>query len=152
MVEQDHKMSCATSLFTDLVLGSPDVQISLDCVDSSPEFRGGVSASVDTVVSATAFTPDKLLVAVGHQCCLTISINPRSKNGKDADEDDEEAEETSLEFDEPIDALEWDPEGRCLIVGDASGTLHFVTREGEVVFSHGILPKGDTLAVSADDP
>lgn len=119
------------------------------------QLLSGEDSVVGKVVLAQSLTHQnkRLQIAVGNSCYLTLSSKRLDEVGVDSESEsdsDSESDETTLEFDNIIDALEWDPEGRCVIVGDASGTLHFVTKQGDVVFSHSIVPKGDTL--SSDDP
>jgi len=47
------------------------------------------------------------------------------------------AESTSeLEFQQIVVAIVWDPLNRCLIVADKIDTLHFVSVEGNLLFSY----------------
>jgi hypothetical protein len=66
-------------------------------------------------------------VAVANGRCLSM-INLKSS----ADEDLIVAE---IEFDNEIDAICWNPEGSVLVIADSSGTIHFVTQEGSLVYS-----------------
>jgi hypothetical protein len=77
-----------------------------------------VSTSIDTV-------------AVGAGNVLTIIKKNYSAH--------ESKSVCDIEFDEGIDALCWSACGVSLIVGDQRGFLHFVTRDGDVIFSHGLL-------------
>ena len=70
-------------------------------------------------------------VAVGVGNVLTIIKKQCCNNGSKSVCD--------LEFDEGIDAMCWSECGISLIVGDQRGFLHFVTRDGDVIFSHGLL-------------
>jgi hypothetical protein len=45
-----------------------------------------------------------------------------------------------MEFENLIQAVCWDDDGACILVGDAAGYLHFVTCEGSLIFSQRILP------------
>ena len=53
-----------------------------------------------------------------------------------------------LEFSDEIDAVSFDCTGDCVIVGDCKHTLHFVTMDGVLIFSHKIKPV-DTDALCA---
>lgn len=82
------------------------------------------------------------LTAVANGSVLTLFSNAPSN------EDDEEEKDplssndviAELEFDNNIEAVGWSGGGACVIVGDCAGMLHFVTRQGELVFSHRIVP------------
>jgi len=51
----------------------------------------------------------------------------------------DDASSTDIEFDAPLQALCWSVDGAGLVVGDERGSLHFVTPDGDVLFSHGLL-------------
>jgi hypothetical protein len=70
---------------------------------------------------------DHLVVAVGS--LLTISTL----------KGDTFEETSDMEFDNAIEAVCWGLNASCLIAGDDSGTLHFVTPSGELLFSHRVL-------------
>ena len=95
----------------------PELSIELICNASSSS--GNAFCSVANTI-AYYFGP-----------CLVI--NTDSKN-KDA------AIKYEMEFEHDLEALCWDPEGRCLIVADSQNNLHFVDNCGNLVFSYRILP------------
>jgi hypothetical protein len=65
---------------------------------------------------------------------------------------DQDEQEETLEFENACDALAWDPEGLAVIVGDASGTLHFANaRSGDLVFSHRIVPRGSSDTFGSEE-
>lgn len=79
-------------------------------------------------------------IANGNQTMLSISHFSRSGDGNV-----ELTQDYSLDFDNDISALCFDPTGSCVIVGDTMGYLHFVTSFGSVIFSHRIYSSGRLL-------
>ena len=76
---------------------------------------------------------DKTLALGNGSCCLTlINIENSSSADLNSSQDPVIAE---IEFDHQVDALCWEPDGRCLVASDRSGTIHFITRDGVLVYS-----------------
>ena len=80
-------------------------------------------------IPVTSTSDDTVAVGVGN----VLTLIKKDNNGNDS------KSVCDIEFDEGIDALCWSECGVSLIVGDQRGFLHFVTRDGDVIFSHGLL-------------
>jgi hypothetical protein len=83
-----------------------------------------------TVVAAYHETESSLVVGTAHNCTLIIAT---FDSGTAAP-----VTEHALEFDNSIDALCFDPTGKCLIASDDRGYLHFVAVGDpcSLIFSH----------------
>ncbi|CAM9838717.1 unnamed protein product, partial [Ectocarpus sp. 4 AP-2014] len=60
----------------------------------------------------------------------------------------------SLELGHPAECAAWNSTASCVVVGDASGRLHFVTAEGTLIFSQPLLTnlvRGGSSSGSDDD-
>ena len=86
---------------------------------------------VDDKGSNTACCSNYVALAVGSILTITNRVGNTSEKEKNGSCD--------IEFDEVIEAMCWSGNGNSLIVGDQKGCLHFLTSDGDVLFSHGLL-------------
>ena len=86
---------------------------------------------VDDKGSITAVCSTYVAVAVGSILTITNRVGNTSEN--------ENGGSCDIEFDEGIEAMCWSGNGNSLIVGDQKGCLHFLTSDGDVLFSQGLL-------------
>ena len=82
--------------------------------------------------SITAVCSNYVAVAVGSILTITNRVG-------NAQTEKENSGSCDIEFDECIEAMCWSSNGNSLIVGDQKGCLHFLTSDGDVLFSHGLL-------------
>ena len=71
-------------------------------------------------------------IAISVSNTLTI-INAASSSTKSV------SESLDVEFENDIEAICWGGNGQCLIVGDSSGVIHFLTTGGDVLYSRRIM-------------
>ena len=98
--------------------------------------------AIPHLVTASFHRESSFCIANGNKTMLNLSHFTRNSNDSNGKTETELAEDYSLEFDNNISALCFDPTGACVIVGDTSGYLHFVTSSGSLIFSHQISSSG----------
>lgn len=92
-------------------------------------FIDEVSLNENVVVSQSPSAVNPTL-AIASGCCLSlIQLADRTATS-----------DREIEFDYSINAVCWGPDSDCVLVGDSHGTIHFLTSDGAVIFSHCILP------------
>ena len=129
-------------IFTSKILGpmsfTNSLQYALDDapaiqdIFSIPDIDGGVSRLHRGIASITI--NEQTLIAVSCGSIMTIL-----RRGSDSSHSETFECLGDLEFDSPINSVSWDPVGRCILVAQSNGQIHFSLPTGSLLLSHSII-------------